>query len=549
MEKEKLVVRIELKTFDGLDRDMYVVYPAGDRLSCYENTIITILREDKSDSLMKQLVADKDFENLVDSQRFLLLLPNPVERTWNWEMDDKKPNDLEDIVKLIDAFNFQPSFTDAGIYHTMHNARYFVGEGTGASMIHTLASVNPVNMAGALTIRGDISPKAMGQSKNAAVPAILWNATNEAVCFMKVLNKVDAGENGFYFNKVNDCQMVYEEENQTASINSSAIRYAWEHLFSKVCRFNSCSYGEVGSRTVRDDYKFIVHENDTILGDNHGIGHTWFEYVPETVKKNPDKLVPLLIFNHGGSDTPGNMCNNIKMEKVAEKEGFIMVYPWSTSKWGWNMDMEMDQYDDVTYLEALIKHMKDTYAIDETRVYMSGFSNGSAMSQVFAMVHPETVAAVFANNTRFCQNRNTLPFMIAGAKKLKYDYRMPVWYHYSSRDYEYPVVRGSGQQVMYDFWKSYNNITVKETPYVDEVACCGVGVPGDKIEEYYPNTRYPERKYTTHRFYSNDECEENYYNYTLVDGKGHDNLPEEAIIGWNYIKQFRRMPDGSIKRV
>jgi poly(3-hydroxybutyrate) depolymerase len=542
-------MKIEIKKYDGIDRDMYVIYPQGERLSCYENTMITVLREDDSDALLKELAADKEFEKLVDKQRILLLFPNPISKTWNWELDEKKQDDMKDINDLINAFYYIPEFKDVGVYHTMHNARYFMGEGTGASMVHTLAAVNPVNVAGVLTIGGDISAKAIGSCKNSAVPAILWNATEETSRFIKVLNRVDAGENGFYYNKINDCQMVYEAEKECSKIDASAIRYAWEHLFSKVCRSNSSIYGEVGPRTVRDDYKFIVHENDTQLGDNNGIGHTWFEYVPEFVKENPDKKVPLLFFNHGGADTPGNMCNNIKMEKVAEEDGFIMVYPWSTSKWGWNQDMKKDQYDDMSYLEALIKYMKATYAIDETRIYMSGFSNGSAMSQTFAMTHPETIAAVFANNTRFGQDRNTKPFMIAGAKKLEYDYRMPVWYHYGTRDFEYPAVRGSGQQVMYDFWKSYNNITVKETPYIDEPACCGVGVVGDKVEVYYPNPRYPERKYTTHRFYSNDENKENYYNYTLVDGKGHDNLAEEARLGWNYIKQFRRMPDGFCLRV
>ena len=257
----------------------------------------------------------------------------------------------------------------------------------------------------------------------------------------------------------------------------------------------------------------------------------------------------MLIFNHGGGDTPGNICNSIKFQIVAEAEGFILVYPWSSSKWGWNHFMLDSQLDDVAYLDHLIKYMKKTYPIDETRVYMGGFSNGSAMTQVFAMTHPEIIAGIFANNTRFCQNRNTKAFAIAGKKKLDYDYRMPVWYVYGTRDFEYPAVRGSGQQVQYDFWKSYNNITCKETPYISDKASCGVGVPGDKIEEYYPNPRYPERKFTTHRFYSNDEDQANYYNYTLVEGKGHDSLPEEAGIGWDYIKQFRRMPDGSIELI
>ena len=38
-------MRVELKKYDGIERDMYVIYPAGERLCCYENTIITILRE------------------------------------------------------------------------------------------------------------------------------------------------------------------------------------------------------------------------------------------------------------------------------------------------------------------------------------------------------------------------------------------------------------------------------------------------------------------------------------------------------------------------
>ena len=57
---------------------------------------------------------------------------------------------------------------------------------------------------------------------------------------------------------------------------------------------------------------------------------------------------------------------------------------------------------------------------------MGGFSNGSSMSQVFAMTHPDRVAAVFANNSASYTYTHTRAFAIAGAKKLEYDYRMPV---------------------------------------------------------------------------------------------------------------------------
>ena len=120
---------------------------------------------------------------------------------------------------------------------------------------------------------------------------------------------------------------------------------------------------------------------------------------------------------------------------------------------------------------------------------------------------------------------------------------MPVWYTYGSRDLEFPATRGSGQQNQYDFWKGYNNITVKQTPYRNEPDVNGVGVTGDKVEVYQPSRRYPETVYMTHRFYSNDPEKWNLYNYTLAIGKGHDSVPYEARLGWNYIRQWRRLPD------
>ena len=51
----------------------------------------------------------------------------------------------------------------------------------------------------------------------------------------------------------------------------------------------------------------------------------------------------------------------------------------------------------------------------------------------------------------------------------------------------------------------------------------------------------------TNRFYSNDPEALNLYNYTLAFGKGHDSIPYEARLGWNYIKQFRRLPDKTLE--
>ena len=42
---------------------------------------------------------------------------------------------------------------------------------------------------------------------------------------------------------------------------------------------------------------------------------------------------------------------------------------------------------------ALLEHMKRTYAIDESRVYISGFSMGGMMTNALACAYPELFAA------------------------------------------------------------------------------------------------------------------------------------------------------------
>ncbi len=544
-------MRTELINYDDLERSMYAVYPDGERICCYEYTLITILRDADSYDDISTLLEEKSVCKLLNSQKIILLFPNPICKKWNYSLDSSLPDDLSDIPEMIRRFNYQPAMDDVGIYHIMHNARYLIGTGTGASMVHTIASCNPVNVAGIFTIGGSISEKAAAACVNSPVPAILQDADETVKNFFRSLNQTDSGCDGYFYNKINDAQFVYLSDEKAANhtITGKTLRFVWEQLCAKVCRWNSCFYGDAGPRTVRDHYKFNIHEDDPLLGDNNGLPHTWFEYIPDSVNAGSQNKVPLILFNHGGADTPGNICNTLKLHEVAEKEGFIVVYPWCSAKWGWNLDLEEDKYDDIAYLKALIHYMKEKYPIDETRIYIGGFSNGSAMAQIFAMTNPGLIAAVLADNTGFIKNRNTKPFAIAGREKLLYDYRMPIWYIYGTRDKEYPVVRGSGQQVQYDFWKAYNNITWKLTPYCNEPDAPDVGVAGDQVEVYTPNPRYPFRKYTTHRFFSNDKDPVNYYNYTLAEGKGHDCNPEDAWLGWNYISNFRRLPDGKSMQI
>jgi hypothetical protein len=137
-------------------------------------------------------------------------------------------------------------------------------------------------------------------------------------------------------------------------------------------------------------------------------------------------------------------------------------------------------------------------------------------------------------------------FRIADTKKLEYDYRIPIWCYYGVRDLKAPACRGPGQRVASGFWKAYNNIKRKEWPYHNPY---GTSVKGRVVEEIFPSKTNPERRYIAHRCFSKDEGRDNCYNYVFIPTKGHEAGPEEARMGWDYVKHFRRNPDGSISMI
>lgn len=542
-------MKLTLKEFGSIGRSMYLFTPEGELRTPYENTYLTILRESGDEDSVRAIMALEGFEELCNEQRIIVGFPNPLEGGWNAALDPSKHDDLSDLYQMQDEYSTLAGMVDYSKMHPMHYAKYFAGVGSGATMLNSLVAINPTNIAGILTVGGVMCEEALKKAIPAVTPALLINSDKAAETYY--VNSCNAApeknESGcrVYRNAINPVQFVIAEDRSDCTLTGELLQKAWNELFSVVRRPNTSLYGDIEPRLMKKDYNFAIHENECILGDNNGMPHTWFEYIPSCVRENPPKKVPLMVFGHGGSDNPAEAAQMSRMHDVGEKYGFIVAYPWSSTQWGWNIDMLADQPNDVDYIYALIKYLVGKYPIDETRVYTSGFSNGSAMMQVFSMVHPEIVAAICPNNTRWCQQREVRPFELAYLKKAQYDYRMPVWYTYGGRDLESPVVRGSGQQTQYDFWKHYNNIAFKPTPYGDNPDPSGVGVPGDVIEEFSPCARHPQHKYTVHRFFTQDAEPKNYYNYVLMHGKGHDCAPADAELGWKFVSQFCRNPDGS----
>jgi polyhydroxybutyrate depolymerase len=86
-------------------------------------------------------------------------------------------------------------------------------------------------------------------------------------------------------------------------------------------------------------------------------------------------------------------------DQSADKNGFIVVYGQSLTDGGtWNAGLTRAERatgaDDVSYLEAVIDTVEDSYAVDMSRVYMVGFSAGAIMTAKMGATIPNSLTAV-----------------------------------------------------------------------------------------------------------------------------------------------------------
>ncbi len=131
-----------------------------------------------------------------------------------------------------------------------------------------------------------------------------------------------------------------------------------------------------------------------------GINRTYSVYLPSDLESSGS--VPLLVALHGGGGSaekwPGYTNNGF--ERLADREGFILVYP-NGLEGHWNDGRGVDRFysqheniDDAGFLARLIDVLKASYPIDANRVYVTGASNGGMMAHKLAAEYSDKVTAI-----------------------------------------------------------------------------------------------------------------------------------------------------------
>jgi len=141
-----------------------------------------------------------------------------------------------------------------------------------------------------------------------------------------------------------------------------------------------------------------------------GLTRRYVLYRPDDVIKSGERM-PVVFMLDGRGGTPWTAIKSTGWSAKADKEKFIMVYPeatrvdpsgplhFLTNPQMWNAglggtDTERPQVDDLKFLRALLDDVARHARIDESRRYMTGFSNGAAMTYRFALTYPGSLAAI-----------------------------------------------------------------------------------------------------------------------------------------------------------
>jgi len=121
-------------------------------------------------------------------------------------------------------------------------------------------------------------------------------------------------------------------------------------------------------------------------------------YVPASY--DPAGPTPLVISIHGGAGWPAQQRKLSRWNRLADEHGFLVVYPAGTPQmlgivriWQtFHADADLER--DVRFIAALIDTLRTEYAIDSTRIYANGMSNGGGMAFVLSCTMADRIAAV-----------------------------------------------------------------------------------------------------------------------------------------------------------
>lgn len=264
----------------------------------------------------------------------------------------------------------------------------------------------------------------------------------------------------------------------------------------------------------------------------------WYEYVPSSY--DPSKKTPLVVSMHGGLMTGWGQAIYTSWTMMAEKHGFIVVFPNASSMRVWCVEWGRWRYDD-GILEneppageipaapadirdnpdpqmalALIEKMKQKFNIDEERIFMQGMSMGDLMTAMFTRNYGNILAGAAGSG---CATFLSVLYDKDGLIKNKAGH-LDIW---QSRPELNDIPPDKPETLNVNKYNRYYWMRINDCKPIPQISIIG--------EDNFA-------------FYKGSKAD---LTYLDIKNRDHGQTLDDAALIWNYMfSGVRRMADGTI---
>ena len=284
-------------------------------------------------------------------------------------------------------------------------------------------------------------------------------------------------------------------------------------------------------------YPERLQEHTGVLTDD-GLMDRWYEYVPASY--DGSRKVPLVVGIHGGLMTGWGHAIYTSWTMLADREGFICVFPDAHQARIWQVegmfdrgktpsffeDMDLaavpeDYHEnhDLNYVKALITELQRKYNIDEGRIFMQGMSAGNLMTAQFCRYYGNILAGAAGSG-----GPTQLDMLFTDSGEIKNTAgHLPVWQARPEtngtppgRPYDEPLLNRFNRF----YWMHLNECD--PLPQIQIVGEHNLA------------------------FYTGKKCDVVYHD---IKNRDHGQTLDEAFLYWDYFfSGLRRNPDGSVTK-
>lgn len=397
---------------DGVTRQ-YALYVPSDQPAYRvadpkNNPIVVILHADGETA--RDHALRTQWTRVAEEEGFIAAFPSALNGSWNTHLDPGRTDDIGFVTAVTDAVR--------GAYQGSAVNTYLVGEGAGAALVNEVAAINSPRYVAVASLTGG-APADFYQSASARLRTTTmasWTFItgrrptadeHRQVEYWKRANGVSSRarhEGGRDF----DTTVYRNPTNPLAQVRVSHLRHPstlggisvaraiWRDLFHPTLRFtdqDSVNGHLVPFRTAKQ--MRLTEYTATLAGQTR----RWLVYLPSNYRKLTahGRTLPLVLAFHGRNGSGRYMAQQTGWHEVAEARGFIVVYPQAEPATGANIGFSGSieaANPDVAATLGILADVTTRFAVDTTRVIVTGVSQGAAFTNRLAVQYPHLFAAI-----------------------------------------------------------------------------------------------------------------------------------------------------------